>query len=263
MSLATGSGEMGVRAALLALSAAALASCAVPTSRPTSFARRMPANEGHVQELREGLPVESAVNPVADEPASSTSPAPTFDAPLPPLPAPSRMNRSERTPPRFRPPPPCGDGTAWDGLACASSTCALGSRFEPGTGCVSCAFLGCDANPERHIVDDPAWDDFMLPAFDSAAARAALSKIDLSACRPKDGPTVTTYATITFGRSGKVHHVELGDGPLSHSLAGRCIVDRLRAVRVARSRDGANPVGRSFTIDASAGHRSMTRAWSR
>jgi hypothetical protein len=161
---------------------------------------------------------------------------------LPPLPPPPGSSTVNHMPLPNQPAPACPPQKGWDGLDCVATTCADGSRFEVGRGCIRCGFVRCGPDPERQ-----PWSDEGAP-FNDQAAREALDKVVLSACKRHGGPVGSGRARITFHPAGVVHDVELLHGPFTGTLVGGCIVAQLKSVRIPRFGGAVVIVSRSFSV---------------
>lgn len=225
---------------VLAFCGLGLASCAAtPSSRPVARQTPQEALDASAVPVAEQDGVIAADTPSA-APMLAAPPA-TFDALLPPLPAPSSRNWSHYAPPA-RPPPTCPSEAGWDGVACVTTTCAEGARFEVGKGCVRCGDAGCWPNPER-----TPWGNEGT-AFDSFRASGALENVTLSMCKRDGGPVGRGHAQITFHPAGHVHHVELDAGPFSGTLVGGCVVAQFKNVHVPKFGGYVRTLGQWFSV---------------
>jgi hypothetical protein len=88
-----------------------------------------------------------------------------------------------------------------------------------------------------------------LPAgFDAQAARAALSRVDLSACRDAGAPRGYGHAKVTFNPDGRASKVVV-DTPAGLSApAVKCIGDRLGTVTVSEYDGSLVTVGSTWFV---------------
>jgi hypothetical protein len=87
-----------------------------------------------------------------------------------------------------------------------------------------------------------------LPPFPAAEARAALSDVDLAACRDTGAPRGHGHAQVTFNPDGAVSKVVVDTPDGLPAPAVQCIGDRLGAVRVAEYKGSLVTVGTSWFV---------------
>jgi hypothetical protein len=86
------------------------------------------------------------------------------------------------------------------------------------------------------------------PAFNRAAAAAALGTIDVRHCRSLSGADGSGHVQVVFANDGTVSHAEIDDGPNMKPPRGECITNTFRATRVPPFAGAPVRVGKTFSI---------------
>jgi hypothetical protein len=85
--------------------------------------------------------------------------------------------------------------------------------------------------------------------FDKEAAFAALSAIDVSACRKDEGPTGEGHVVVTFAPSGNAKAVWADAAPYTGTPVGRCVEKAFKKTKVPAFAGDPVSVGKKFHID--------------
>jgi hypothetical protein len=72
-----------------------------------------------------------------------------------------------------------------------------------------------------------------LPAFDRNAATRALASVDVSSCAREQASRGPGRVSITFAQDGGVARVSVTSGLYLDTLAGGCVEERFRGLRVS------------------------------
>ena len=85
--------------------------------------------------------------------------------------------------------------------------------------------------------------------FDRGTAQAALSGVDVKACKRADGPVGSGHVTIMFAPNGTVSSAAVDAPPFSGTPVGSCIAGKYRDTHVAPFSGGPVAVGKSFSLN--------------
>jgi hypothetical protein len=129
--------------------------------------------------------------------------------------------------------PPCPPGSTWNGSACAGNvtSCASGTHFVAGQGC---------------IADAPAVG---TAPFDRGAAAMALGAVNVASCKGAGGTTGAGHISVTFSIDGTVSSAVVDQPPFAGTPAGGCISNLFRAARVRPFTGHAVRIGKSFVLN--------------
>lgn len=87
-------------------------------------------------------------------------------------------------------------------------------------------------------------------SFSKEAAASALSSVDLSKCKTKNGPTGEGHVTVTFApKSGSAKTAVVDDGPLVGTKAEKCIAREYKRAKVPAFKGDPVSVGKKFKLE--------------
>ncbi len=95
---------------------------------------------------------------------------------------------------------------------------------------------------------DVVRDEPELPSFDPQAARAAVSRVDVSACRAAGAPAGWGHAKVTFNPDGTASKVVLDEPSGLSASAVQCIGSRVGAVTLPRFKGSLVTMGTTFHV---------------
>jgi hypothetical protein len=85
--------------------------------------------------------------------------------------------------------------------------------------------------------------------FDRDAAVAALSSVDVQACKRAKGPTGGGHVVVTFGSSGTATTAAVDKAPYVGTAVGQCIAKKYKQAKVPAFQGVPVTVGKTFKID--------------